>query len=163
MRHCGSCNVCCIELEIEDPELSKPGCSVCPNLKSNQCSIYHNKPKQCTDFNCSWLLGYGEEDLRPDMSGLMVFPRMFNGGTWIVAIEVEQDGLQKGYQVAVDVADHYRTVVIVKKYQAEIDTGDYTIIRNTDLNRTDQMRGDFIKWLDNDKQIGLYQLINSGA
>ena len=36
------------------------------------CSIYLNRPKSCRDFDCAWLLGDMDEDMRPDKSHILI-------------------------------------------------------------------------------------------
>ena len=73
-RDCGSCNVCCVSLTIDDPELQKLQGYRCRNaLPDNSCAIYPNRPRTCRDFNCGWrLLKWVRQTLRPDLSGVLV-------------------------------------------------------------------------------------------
>ena len=77
-RACGSCNVCCVALTIDDPELQKVQGYRCRNaLKDNSCAIYHTRPETCRAFHCGWRsLKWVRETLRPDRSGVLV--RMHN-------------------------------------------------------------------------------------
>jgi hypothetical protein len=88
MRECGECIVCCVYPHIIDNDLKKEGMSHCPHLtlpgeeKQNEvyytgasfknCKIFSNQPKVCAKYWCSWRLGYGGEDDRPDKI-LMLF------------------------------------------------------------------------------------------
>ncbi len=88
MRDCGECFVCCVYPRINDPELTKPGMAHCPNLVlpgevqensvfysgegCENCRIYDNQPKTCSEYKCAWKLGFGDEGDRPDKS-LMLF------------------------------------------------------------------------------------------
>ena len=73
-RDCGSCNVCCVSLTIDDPELQKPQGYRCKNaLPDNSCNIYPARPHTCRSFNCGWrLLKWVRQTLRPDLSGVLV-------------------------------------------------------------------------------------------
>jgi len=74
-RSCGECYTCCVALGIE--ELKKwPGQS-CKHLDGSKgactrCSIYHHRPKACSNYYCAWLVGLGSDELRPDRAGLLV-------------------------------------------------------------------------------------------
>jgi hypothetical protein len=86
-RTCGTCDVCCIMLTIEDPELRKVQGYRCPHLKPRQgCSIYATRPHTCRTFYCGWRqLKWVRESLRPDRSGVLV---KLDG-------EVEPDGTRR--------------------------------------------------------------------
>jgi len=73
-RDCGTCNVCCVALTIDDPELKKVQGYRCQHLKPGQgCSIYASRPHTCRTFYCGWRrLKWVRESLRPDRSGVLV-------------------------------------------------------------------------------------------
>ena len=73
-RECGSCNVCCIALTIEDPALQKvQGFRCCNAQPDNRCGIYPDRPQTCRVFNCGWrLLKWVRDGMRPDRSGVLV-------------------------------------------------------------------------------------------
>jgi hypothetical protein len=73
-RSCGECNVCCVALTINDPELQKPQGYRCPNsLPDHGCAIYETRPHTCRTFFCGWRrLKWIRETLRPDRSGVLV-------------------------------------------------------------------------------------------
>jgi len=73
-RQCGTCDVCCVTLTIDDPRLKKVQGYRCPHLKPSQgCSIYETRPQTCRNFYCGWRqLKWVRESLRPDRSGVLV-------------------------------------------------------------------------------------------
>jgi len=73
-RTCGSCNVCCVVLTIDDPELQKVQGYRCPHAqRDNSCGIYATRPHTCRTFYCGWRrLKWVRESLRPDRSGVLV-------------------------------------------------------------------------------------------
>ena len=73
-RPCGTCNVCCVSLTIDDDELQKPQGYRCRNAnRDNSCAIYHSRPNTCRKFYCGWRsLRWVRETLRPDLSGVLV-------------------------------------------------------------------------------------------
>jgi hypothetical protein len=73
-RECGTCNVCCVALTIDDPAMQKLQGYRCRNtLPDKSCGIYDRRPQTCRDFNCGWrLLKWVREGLRPDRSGVLV-------------------------------------------------------------------------------------------
>ena len=73
-RQCGTCNVCCVELTIDDPELRKLQGYRCKNLRSDKtCGIYEARPQTCRTFYCGWRrLKWVRDPLRPDVSGVLV-------------------------------------------------------------------------------------------
>jgi hypothetical protein len=73
-RECGECNVCCVDLTIDDPALQKPQGVRCPNaMADNGCAIYDSRPDTCRTFFCGWrMLRWVKPTLRPDTSGVLV-------------------------------------------------------------------------------------------
>ena len=79
-RTCGDCTVCCAYLRINHAQLKKPGLTPCPRLRDSSgdgyngggCSIYGEYPSTCRDYRCSWLLGEGAEEDRPDLCGVLI-------------------------------------------------------------------------------------------
>ena len=73
-RDCGPCNVCCVALTINDPELQKPQGYRCRNTRrDHSCAIYEERPQTCRTFQCGWRqLKWVRETMRPDMSGVLV-------------------------------------------------------------------------------------------
>jgi len=73
-RACGSCNVCCVALTIDEPALRKAQGYRCRNAKpDNSCAIYDRRPETCRSFHCGWrLLRWVRDTLRPDLSDVLV-------------------------------------------------------------------------------------------
>ena len=73
-RECGTCNVCCVALTIDDPALRKAQGYRCRNAtRDNGCTIYEDRPGTCRAFFCGWRrLKWVREPLRPDRSGVLV-------------------------------------------------------------------------------------------
>lgn len=73
-RTCGTCNVCCVALTIDDPALQKVQGYRCKNAQvDNSCAIYDARPATCQTFFCGWRwLKWVREPLRPDTSGVLV-------------------------------------------------------------------------------------------
>ena len=73
-RACGTCNVCCVALTIDDPELQKVQGYRCKHAqRDNSCAIYASRPNTCRTFHCGWRrLKFVREPLRPDRSGVLV-------------------------------------------------------------------------------------------
>lgn len=73
-RPCGTCNVCCVALTIDDPELQKVQGVRCRHAQhDNSCAIYATRPHTCRDFYCGWRqLKWIRDTLRPDRSGVLV-------------------------------------------------------------------------------------------
>jgi len=73
-RECGACNVCCVALTIDDPELRKPQGYRCRNtLPDKSCAIYASRPQTCRNFYCGYRrLKWVRDTLRPDVSGVLV-------------------------------------------------------------------------------------------
>lgn len=73
-RSCGTCNVCCVALTIDDPALQKVQGYRCRNARpDNGCSIYDTRPHTCLTFFCGWRrLKWVRETMRPDRSGVLI-------------------------------------------------------------------------------------------
>ena len=71
-RTCGDCIACCVALKIDDPELSKPADQLCANCTGSGCAIYETRPRTCRDWHCLWRRMPLADDLRPDISGVMI-------------------------------------------------------------------------------------------
>jgi hypothetical protein len=86
-RNCGTCDVCCVTLTIDDPELKKVQGYRCPHLKPSQgCSIYDTRPHTCRTFYCGWRrLKWVRGSLCPDRSGVLAE----------LAGEIEPDGTRR--------------------------------------------------------------------
>ncbi len=71
-RQCGSCSACCRWPKID--EINKPARVVCVHLEKcgHGCKIYDTRPKQCADYQCSWLRGIGDAQDRPDTSKILI-------------------------------------------------------------------------------------------
>ena len=73
-RECGPCDVCCVALVINDPQLQKlPGHRCRHIARSGGCGIYKTRPHTCREFFCGWrVLKWVRPELRPDRSGVLV-------------------------------------------------------------------------------------------
>jgi hypothetical protein len=73
-RECGSCTLCCRVLGVG--KLQKPPGQHCQHCEDNWgCLIYADRPNQCRDFNCGFLLMKDlAEAWRPAISKLIVVP-----------------------------------------------------------------------------------------
>lgn len=69
-RECGSCQMCCVVLGI--PTIKKPAWKSCPNLCTQGCGIYAERPNECSSYLCFWRQGYGAENDRPDDLGVVM-------------------------------------------------------------------------------------------
>ena len=68
-RPCGACTACCTRFDI--PNLHKDG-EPCPKLAAVGCGIHPTRPDVCRSYQCSWSLGFGREEDRPDRIGVIV-------------------------------------------------------------------------------------------
>ena len=70
---CGECTVCCTLSVVS--ELNKKAGEHCFNCIDNGCSIYGKHPQVCKDFECAYLQGGNNIELRPDKCGVMFFKK----------------------------------------------------------------------------------------
>lgn len=74
-RVCGPCTICCLHYGVA--ELAKPEGTWCRHCSAEGCAIHPTRPQPCRNFACFWLMDDSfPEDLRPDLSGLVM---AFNG------------------------------------------------------------------------------------
>jgi hypothetical protein len=85
---CGNCTACCDVFPVN--WLNKEANTKCIH-SCNGCNIHNIKPKECSDFVCSYFEAKEcNEDLRPDKSGIIfekLTDRLFHG-TIIPGIKV---------------------------------------------------------------------------
>ena len=72
-NECGECTVCCTLCVV--PEINKEAGEDCINCDKGGCQIYGDHPKSCKDFNCAYLEGGKDLNLRPDKCGVMFFKK----------------------------------------------------------------------------------------
>lgn len=70
---CGDCTVCCTLSVV--PDFNKKAGETCLHCKNNGCSIYKKRPQVCKDFECAYLQGGTNIELRPDKCGIMFFKK----------------------------------------------------------------------------------------
>lgn len=75
-RVCGNCQACCTTLSVTD--IAKPKHTRCPSQCAAGCAVYASRPQSCRLYKCSWLEGHGQEDDRPDKSGVIMETVMFH-------------------------------------------------------------------------------------
>ena len=74
-RECGTCNVCCVSLTINEPPVLQKvqGVRCKHNQADNRCAIYETRPDTCRTFYCGFRkLKWIKSTLRPDVSGVLV-------------------------------------------------------------------------------------------
>lgn len=70
-RACDGCSACCTTKGI--PSLGKRPWKPCHAIaEGGGCRIYGTRPNECRSYYCTWRLGFGEEDARPDRSGVVI-------------------------------------------------------------------------------------------
>lgn len=99
-RVCGECSVCCVEMEIDDPELSKPDYQPCVHLMTGRgCAIQDRKPRTCRTWFCGWRFLHLSDAVRPDRCGVMLAPEpgappgFEKGGLRVVLVDGDRHGL----------------------------------------------------------------------
>lgn len=68
-RPCNGCTACCTVLGVE--ELAKPAGVPCAHVEAARCGIYSTRPPSCREFYCSWRMGLGTPEDRPDVLGIV--------------------------------------------------------------------------------------------
>lgn len=107
--NCGDCTACCTLSAV--PELNKKAWEQCSHCMNNGCAIYGKHPQLCKEFECAFLQGGTNIELRPDKCGVMFFKkneRIFCGA---LVPGVEVTDLAKG-QIASFKAQGYSVVLL---------------------------------------------------
>lgn len=160
-RECGDCDVCCFigavpELE---PGLNKPPHTPCKH-QCGGCAIHDQKrPGVCVDFQCAWLRGVGDEDQRPDKSGVLCAVSALDGRRpWGVVIETREGGLEDGEQIIMDLVRTLDFPVFLTGHESKPpnDLVNYAVIKDDLLPRCDKLSGDLVEMMS--KDIGMYEL-----
>lgn len=69
-RTCDGCTACCKTHNVAAVDkMAGEWCSHCN--KGKGCAIYVSRPAECQHFKCSWLLGVGNPEHRPDKIGIV--------------------------------------------------------------------------------------------
>lgn len=72
-QECGDCTVCCRELIIDVPGLTKYAGELCKHgVLGNGCAIYPDRPQTCRDFHCGWRRLPLPEEWRPDRCHILL-------------------------------------------------------------------------------------------
>jgi len=91
-RPCGGCKACCYVLESKALDMKIR--EMCQFACEAGCSKWGpDRPNECRKYRCAWAMGLGEEEDRPDLSGVLVDPRKGPRGYSLYAIEVEEETL----------------------------------------------------------------------
>jgi len=167
-RTCGACGVCCDRPEVRGHGgFYKPAHTKCPHLEgrdSDRCAIFGKaeRPEVCGAFRCSWLLGAGAEDDRPDKCGVMFSTNTMNGGHWVFAVEDKKDALTTtGRNMALFMARNHDVPVIVLDHASRPpgDYGDRVVVKESLKSKTKKMRGKLLGLLDDRPAFEIYELV----
>jgi hypothetical protein len=107
---CGDCTVCCTLSVVK--ELNKKAWEQCSHCVNNGCEIYGKHPQECKDFECAYLQGGNNIELRPDKCGVMFFKNSDRIFTGVIVPDVEVTNTAKGQ---IDAFNKQRFSVIIFK------------------------------------------------
>lgn len=162
-RLCGTCTACCVETEFNTPEFSKEYMKPCQYLCETGCGIYEKRFPVCKEYNCLWLQGYGTEIERPNITGIISNITTINGGTWVSVRELGEDALTTtGKSFVIDLVIKHQIPIIVREFGSKHQEGTLVVVKEELLPRSKQIIGDFVGWLNDKENIGIYKLVNSG-
>jgi len=108
---CGKCTVCCT-LSVVDA-LDKMAWETCNLCIDNGCSIYGAHPQECKNFECAYLQGGNNINLRPDKCGVMFIKKSDKIFVGIVVPNVEVTNVAK--QQVNSFNEQGYSVVLLKK------------------------------------------------
>ena len=162
MRECGECAECCYIGYV--PELDKKEHTICPFMKKTtcgSCSIFDkpNLPATCKNYRCGWLNGYGDDQDRPNNSGVMISDNIIEDQRYFTAIETKKDALKQesGLRVALDVSRSTGVPILVVLFGQPLpNLGDQIIIHDKMLPNCKRIAGNLISKHDD---VGIYVLL----
>jgi len=164
-RECGNCNVCCIIGAV--PELCKPAHTPCVFLKDKPCkkgccSMFDspNLPKTCSEYDCAWKRGFGEQYGKPSQNGVLFSIIKLENQTYATAIEVKEGSITGyGENMALEIARETNIPIIVVAYgrKPPLDNGDWVIITEKTLPKCKRIAGEEIYRFDDD--VAMYELL----
>jgi len=138
---CVECTVCCTLSVVS--ELNKKAWEQCFNCVNDGCKIYGNHPQVCKDFECAYLQGGKDIELRPDKCGVMFWKkseRIFCGasmpGIPITDLALKQIASFKnqGYSVVLLKMGEKPHIELAKGHNEKIVYKEYTdLLRNGNL------------------------------
>lgn len=111
---CGGCNVCCSHLEVQT--LCKAAGAKCRHISGTECGIYAHRPDECRRFRCLWLAAMTRhEHLRPDRSGLLMYPdRHPEVGRIILCHELQEGAFDRQIEFMYGLSDATGLPVLVR-------------------------------------------------
>ena len=111
---CGECTQCCTVLAID--KLMKPEGTPCKSIRKDApgCARYDSRPKACRYFLCLWRLQEMDESLRPDKSGIVLYPCHFGNVFGIMAMATTRDVASAAMQWLVEVGRLWKVPIMVR-------------------------------------------------
>ena len=111
---CGECTQCCTVLAID--KLMKPEGTPCKSLRKDApgCARYESRPKACRYFLCLWRLQKMDENLRPDKSGIVLYPCHFGDVFGIMAMATRREDAHAATQWLNDLSLALNTPIMVR-------------------------------------------------
>lgn len=99
-RVCGPCTACCVQMEVDDPDLQKADNVACPHMLAGRgCSIHDRLPVTCRTWFCGWRFLNLSDAMRPDQSNVLLAPELntppgyAQGGLRIILMQDDRDAL----------------------------------------------------------------------
>src|SRR5690349_7136698 len=90
-RSCGGCTACCKTHSVAI--LNKPSGAWCKHCKIGVgCGIYEERPEECKSFKCSWLMGIGGQQYRPDKVKIVTDYRKICDIGWVMFFWESREG-----------------------------------------------------------------------
>jgi len=96
-RTCGGCTACCKTHGVL--EIQKMAGVWCPKSALGKgCSVYADRPNECRNFACAWLIGLIDEQYRPDKIKIVPEYRAVTGiGTILWLWEVRKGAIRSKF------------------------------------------------------------------
>ncbi len=119
LRSCGSCNLCCDLLEINEvgedgTPFAKQAWTLCRHCDIGNiggcCTIYENRPRTCRDYRCAWLMGFGSIDDSPQVTKILVNPEDSEGFGPMLNFHELEPGVTRSFPPAVQLLEKARAV-----------------------------------------------------
>ena len=149
-RECGECTACCKTHGVR--ELSKNAGVWCPHCNIGKgCKIYSERPKSCQNFQCSWLVGLGLMEYRPDKTGIVPANEIISGldgiTLWLHEVNkgsLESEFAKKQTRLNLEVSNSVLHIPLVGKVRLYLPEG----VDDSDLRfRMDMREVDIVPFL----------------
>ena len=85
-----------------------------------------------------------------------------NGGNWVFVIEQWENAAMttgRNFIERLVTLSHFPVIIVNHDARPPDDKGDRVIVKSELLRRSNQLKGEFLEYLDEEKKMGVYELV----